>query len=88
MLTLSANVTYMALTIFLITAVLKNSVLKRTDSSFLALCVAIVLTPVAMASGYLTMDFKSVLDMIVALFGAKFSQDAIVKPIKDLLKSS
>ena len=84
---LSTEVLYLAGAIFILTAVLKNTVVKAIESDLIALIVAVAMVTAAVVFKFLPAEFKVVLDMIFALFGAKFGQDAVVKPVKNFLKA-
>ncbi len=81
-----ANISKLVAVIFILTAIIKNIPnLQKIDARLIALAVAVVLTPLAMYTGYLPHDFNAAIEMITALFGANIANDKLADPITSVV---
>lgn len=77
----------MAAAIWVLTGVLKSiPVLTNVEPSLIALAMAVVVGILAYSTGYVDGNPVEVaLQLIMALFGAKLTQDGVAKPVTRLL---
>jgi len=77
----------MAAAIWVLTGVLKHiPVLGAVEPALIALAMAIVVGVLAYSTGYVTGNPVEIgLQLIMALFGAKLTQDGMVKPVTEFL---